>query len=192
MGLNQGADDDNRIGNQCSYRNLNFNVEIRPNSSSTIDQTYVLLIIYDKQINGLQASISDMFFSADPLGFGNLDNRFRFKTLYSSGPFSMGSLNNGAVPSSLSWQINIKGNFPLMFSGGTASDADVRTGGIYFVVKSTAGTGPEGHLFRSFSRHRFTDGRANQKVYVSNISTSGGLGTIKKIQASMGKRKRRK
>jgi len=155
-GVIQGTGDDERIGQQWVFTSLNFKFSLTP-QTTTIDQINKVMIFYDKQSNGLIATLGELFESPNILSHSNLTFRKRFRTLYSSGVFALGGNTSPNVTSSKSWEVNIDTHLPVQGFGATDAATGVITGQILVVLMSTATAVELSHNFSYRRRYRFIE-----------------------------------
>lgn len=148
----EGTADDERIGRKIQLTNLNWrwtlvNGDTQDPANST--DTVRLMAIQDKQANGAQPAITDIFASNNFQSFNNLTNKGRFRTLYDetidlSLPSGAGA-GNGTTDTFLYGKKSVSGavykdlNIPIEYSGATGAVTEVRTNNIIFLAGSRSG-----------------------------------------------------
>lgn len=151
-----------RIGNEISIKSINILIEIYaqvPLITGVLKNTARIMLVYDRQPNGVMATFADINdLNTSPFGFRNLNNRFRFKTLWDSGLVSI-SDQTGNKDYHHIWNLYMKCDLPVGYSNSTAVIASVSTGNLMIFAQADTGTTT---LFevQARTRLRFTDGRS--------------------------------
>lgn len=173
----QGAGPSERIGARYQLTSLYIQGHIRPWAPATTtltdlpNETCRVVVIYDRQCNGMKMSFSDAY----TIAFGDLSSSPRFlgtadrfivladkKVRLSKGAApgtATGSYADG--PSSAVFEVYKKLNLPVNCSGSTDEIGAIQTGSVYVFLlsdssnDSTAAAAP--HAFEAICRLRFTD-----------------------------------
>jgi len=161
-GISQGVDINERIGNVAAAAVVQAKVCFNPLAVGPSEPAcYCIDLIYDQQVNGALPAITDIFESANPLAFRNLDKRYRFRTIWSSGVFSLNGGNRtvttGGSNNTASFDVHKKINLRMLYNGVGGTIGAVDHGGIFFVARSSA-TALKGHVLQGEFRLRFVDG----------------------------------
>lgn len=158
-GVAQGSDFTNRIGRKWTMTAVQLSGYIHPNGSSdNVSGTHArLLLIYDSQPNGALPSISDIFTASSSNAFINLNNRDRFKIVYSHscalGPYD-NSISHFTDNTVSLVDVYKKVNLDVINDGTTAAIGDIQTGSLLLV---TIGDLATPYLFTGAVRVRFVD-----------------------------------
>ena len=170
-----GTSSINRIGNEITVKSINILIECYaqvPIATGVLKNTGRILLVYDRQPNGAMATFADINeLGTSPFGFRNLNNRFRFKTLWDSGLFSIGD-NTGNKDYHHVWSVWMNCDLPVGYSNTTAVIASVSTGNIMIFAQVDTGTTTIFEL-QARTRLRFTDGRSvgskDLKIWGKNV-----------------------
>ncbi len=175
-GIGQGNGDEDRIGNQITIHSIAFKIAGRPQAGTDAPVSYRIFLVYDRQTNGAAPIITDLLTSTTtPFSFNNMDNRFRFKTLWTSGLFQL-EHEASASGQELYWtEVFMNCHLPVQYGTTGANVGDIQTGSLHMVWISNAATAAaNAHTFQLGLRVRFTDGRAaGGKVSVGKKNVKG-------------------
>lgn len=172
-----GTNDNQRIGNQVMLKTLQIHVEIRALAAS-FTQRMRIALVYDRQPNGALTTIGSIFDTNNPRGFMNLNRRLRYKILWNSGLFTMGQFNSGNTIDTTAFEVYIKTDLPVQYSGTGDDIDDITTGAVLFVVQAEAILGINSHEIEADIRLRYTDGRTTGREYAGRPKLKGGHGVI--------------
>ncbi len=146
----QGDDFDNREGRTIRVKSVQLSVTTHWNISVP-DNVLRVLIVIDKQPNGILMLIGDLLDATNSTAFRNLDNRKRFVILLDR-VVSGGSLNNKPA------QIDYYKKMDMITtynSGNAGTIADIETNALYLVLLADEAT--EGPVVDRDTRIRYID-----------------------------------
>lgn len=157
----QGTGEDERIGREYTIGSINFRAVITPTDSSTSFSHVRLALIWDKQPNGSLPLASHIFDDGgNPMGFAELDNKYRFKILCdkhylmdrrsTSAPEELTSKNQHLV------EFYKRLNIRVRHSGVTGTIDSIVNGALLLLVSCDAATG-DGVDVNYSSRIRFKE-----------------------------------
>lgn len=174
-GLDEGISANERIGQAVCNKAIMIKMAMTPVQASTTTTVYSVDIIWDRQPNGALPLITEVWLTVEPFGFRNLQNRQRFKTLYSSGPFVLGEANSNNQADSVAWNVFIKCQAETTYSGITDLIGSISTGSILLSIRTDAALLTT-HKFDAISRIRYNDGQAGGQANISfkNAKVVGG------------------
>ena len=168
-----GTGDFERIGAQMTIRSFGVNFSITAQTTTLVPNIMRVIILWDRQPNGSQFITTDLLDPPQtPLSFGNLDRRYRFKTIWNSGVFSMGKFGGGNTPENRTWSVYFPCNLGMMYQGNLGDVASVSSGLLYIVIISDATDAPAAHSVDFVTRGRFTDGYSKGES-VGKVSVKG-------------------
>lgn len=163
-GVATGTDITNRVGRKLNIKSLKIGVNVfnqaNVSSNLSIGVSCKVSIIYDSQPNGAAPAYTAIYNVAHPLSPLNLNNRDRFKVLWTknfvvgSYTTSAGSLLATGSPTNSTKTGYKKCNLPVIFGGTGATIADIQTGAIYICAVADVSLGA---AFDYNSRIRFVD-----------------------------------
>ncbi len=158
----QGTGESQRIGRKITITNIGwrFNFELPTSTAATQSADLIrMMLILDKQCNGAAPSVADVLEEDLLIGFNNLSNRKRFRTLmdrsYEIGANGMagdGTANDTALATiqDTFWK---KCNIPIEYSGTAGTITEIKSNNILCLVVTTNGlAGLDGRM-----RFRYTD-----------------------------------
>jgi len=162
-GCQQGNDYTNRDGRQIIMKSMLIRFSVAPYSTTTsLNQgDYIrLLVVYDKQTNGIAPTPGSILIGPDSMAPMNLNFRDRYKILMdktvsmAAANYSAGALTNGS-PTVKSVYCYRKLDLDTVFSGTGNTVADISTGAVFllYISLSTAST----TNIIGWTRIRFTD-----------------------------------
>lgn len=170
--VDEGTGVSQRVGRKICMKSVQLRGQIRPEdalttgANCTIPTHVRVMIIWDKQVNGVIATIAEILSAATSQSFMNLNNRERFVVLMDKamlvGPQIMDTTATQSVAAVgvAGRIINKYKKFPqstfTIFDGTGAGIADINTGGLYAVCigDRAAGAAAIGNLV---ARIRYTD-----------------------------------
>ena len=140
-----GTDVNGRVGRQITIKSIlvNFNIYNNDGANSSVpDGVYGRIsLVYDSQPNGGgAAAMNAIWNSADPNAPVNLNNRDRFKILWTrryqiSAYFLNGSAQiTGGAPQNKYFSIFKKCNLPVVYGGAGGTAADIQTGTLLLTI----------------------------------------------------------
>lgn len=156
--IDEGTGDSARIGRKIQLTSVQIRGFIQPADADTGDSMVRVMLVWDKQVNGVIATIANILSAATANSFMNLDNRERFKVVCDE-KFTLQQFN---VASSLSGSALPLVDVYKKFSGVTIYDgtgggiADINTGAMYLVTIGTA-VAAIGATAQLACRVRYTD-----------------------------------
>lgn len=152
-GVATGTDFNSRIGREILMHSL----YMRLTYSNTVDQTAGLriMLVYDKQPNGVLPNITDVITTADLMSPNNLNNKDRFITISDKIRYINTAGERGAFH-----QKYKKLRVSTTFSGTTAAIGSISTGAVYVIlipILLTTGAATANFTVGYTIRSRFTD-----------------------------------
>ncbi len=186
----QNSSESGRIGTQVTYKSINLKFETVA-TGTTIDQRYEISLIWDAQPNaGPVPSIGEIYTNSTTiLGFRQMCNRLRFKTIWTSGPFAIGGSSSQNLNQQSAFSMFKKVNLNTQFCGSGSGIANVNTGAIYLTVRSTALNIAASHGMSFFARFRYQDGRIRGNNF-SGAAVVSGDGNSAKPSVKLGLKRR--
>jgi len=156
----QGSGDSGRIENVIVMKKIMMRLCAVATGTSQ-NNCYRVLIIYDNQPNGTTPSISDILVGAGPTHssreFLDLVNRRRFKTVYNSGIFPVGTNTNDNDNRSTEFYKSAAAESVFNGMGGTI--ASISTGSYLLVLIGDGASASVSAQFDIQIRFRFVDGQ---------------------------------
>lgn len=155
-GIAQGTDYNQRIGREIFQKSLYLRM-FGADVTGTSTQVRVMLV-FDKQTNGVLPLISDILTSVSLLACNNLNNRERFVTI-SDKQFITSGTNAGPSNSFMNNKYK-KIRLPVTFNNTGSTIADINTGALYLVIiaqNAFSGLLTNTLNFSFVARTRFTD-----------------------------------
>lgn len=154
-GLIQGTDFDERVGRQIQMVRLELQLLDYVTGGTGVDQFHRIMVVRDKQANGVALGVTDVLNAANVTSGLNLDNRHRFVVMYDETAY----LNASAEPQSarvLHRDVNIN-SLTTYDSGVAGTVADINTNSLYLIVVGSAAAGAEAGSVAGNARLRFYD-----------------------------------
>lgn len=149
-GLNQGANQSNRIGNEFIMKHLEIRLEMIVADTTNVCR---ILVVLDRQANNAAFIQTDLFqVNNDPFSFINEDNKKRFKIIYDK---TYATSTNWRPVVSIHKYINLK-NIVTYCNGTTSAIGNIKTNALFFVMLSDSAVGPN-PTFYGYSRLTYTD-----------------------------------
>jgi hypothetical protein len=164
-GCAQGTAVNQRIGRKAIMRSVRVHGHVRPFDASTAPHQVEIFIVLDRQVNGSAPNKVNIWNGTSAMAFPNLDNSYRFKILRRQ-QFFIGTGDTGAAagkslaPGGKAFDLYVKfGKRGLMthYAGTGSGVDDIRSGALYFIVKSSAGTAANSSTVSYSARVRFTE-----------------------------------
>lgn len=154
-GCTRGGDIANREGRQINMRSVEIKLQDFVTSGTGIDQNHRILLVLDKQPNGVAPAIADILDSASTYALRNLNNRKRFKILWdkrlqmnaSGEPFSTKLINKYKK-----FYIQTTYN-----AGDVGTIADIATNSLYLIGFGNVAPGATAGSCNANVRVRFTE-----------------------------------
>lgn len=152
-GLQTGADATNRVGRRVHWKSIYIRMVAALGSTPT-NSPCRMLIVYDKQTNGLVPAATDILLSATAGGLNNLSNRGRFVTLL-DWAFDLTTVSQPI----LTKVVYLRKKFDTVFNtGNTGLVGDIATGSVYALTISQLASGVTCPVFQvAQCRLRFED-----------------------------------
>ncbi len=162
----QGTTESTRIGRRVVIKKISFRYDVSLPATASAAETFDvirLMIVHDKQCNGMAADDLDILENADHQSFNNLANKKRFVVLMDrthdvqvmagSGRGSTDTLSYGAAVKSYSFYKNVNITIEYDDSVSTGSITSQTSSNLLFLTSGRAGfAGVIGHM-----RLRFHD-----------------------------------
>ncbi len=153
----QGVTESTRIGRKCTITNIymRLNFEFLQNDIATLgaaltaSETIRIVIVWDKQVNGTAAPITQLFDTDTYNSFRNLANNKRFRILYdktyswNTGAIGGGDgTNNDSSRMRNSYQVKIakKCFIPIEFDSTTGAVSEMRSNNLSLWIGSKEGS----------------------------------------------------
>lgn len=163
-GLQPGSSASQRIGMNCEFKSLEFRARVTSTAATGVDQYCRMLIVQDKQSNGVAPGIGDILINASTTAPRNLANRKRFRILWDK-TFAMGgNLNAAGTPSTVPNLRNFKAYMKFRpairteYNTGVAGTiADINSNSLYLVTIGTEAAGATDAGLVGYIRLRYTD-----------------------------------
>lgn len=159
----EGTSVSQRIGRKICMKSVQVRGLIDPVDGATTATLARVMLIWDKQVNGVTATIAEILSAATANSYMNLDNRERFVVLmdkhYSIGAFSNVATTAYAQSPTVAHINKYKkipaGSFTI-YDGTGAGIADINTGALYLVTIGSQAAGAGARLTAA-CRVRYTD-----------------------------------
>lgn len=154
-GCQMGSDINNRIGRQFQMRSVELHGLTFGTPATGIDQVHRVLLVYDRQANGVAPALADVLLAANYISPRNLNNRKRFKILMDH-KVVINAVGESGSQSEVSFYRKLR--HPVEFNAGNAGTvADIQSGSLYLLTVGNAGAGVTAGSFNFYTRVRFTD-----------------------------------
>lgn len=152
-GATQGAGNNQRIGRKVIMKTLQLSWSAQLDPTSTLGCNLRVRVVYDKQANGATFPITnylvaDSFYSPQNLSFAD-----RFVTLYDEILDPLSTQNNFCVSGKVYRKINLE----TMYSGTTATIADISTGSVFLIFSQNNNAATAPPTYKYYSRIRYID-----------------------------------
>lgn len=154
-GCARGSDINERVGREILLRSVELKMVAKATATTGTDQTGRVLLIYDRQCNGVAPGITDILDSINVVAMKNLDNRKRFKILMDWCVDLSAAGQNGSERSKTFYR---KLRHPVSYNSGTAgSVADIISGGLFLITLGSNVAGTTAGSLNVSTRVRYTD-----------------------------------
>lgn len=154
-----GTGPSERVGRAITYHDITVNYKVQPRNDTDLGGIRVLLV-YDRQTNGVSPVITDIMTATNTLALYNANNRSRFKILYDrthSSYYEATVAGAGGRQSApvhvINKNISLKGLRAHFLNIG-AGIADIESGAIYMVVLTDIN---DANDFTETNRIQYTD-----------------------------------
>jgi len=160
-GVAVGDDIHNRTGRRVSMKSVHVQGFLRTLDSTTGTCVNRLMIVYDRQPNGLAPIMTDIITAGDGVSFNNLGNRDRFVVIADK-KYVLGRVDDTATqavaqsPGGAIVNIHRKLNHVTTFIGTGDTVAAIGTGSLYMVITGSGAANAAG-AFVVAARVRYTD-----------------------------------
>lgn len=134
-GLTVGTDNNNRIGRKVVWTKIMCRYFVNQ-GSSTGGANFRILVVYDKQTNGVAPSITDILNADSFTSFNNLNNRDRFITIIDHITESVSQNGNASVAGIITRKLSLD---TIWNADTTAVVGAINTGSIYAMIAQTGG-----------------------------------------------------
>lgn len=150
-----GTGPSNRIGRKLVMTSIEIKARNYVIGGAGVDQSHRVLLVYDKQPNGVALTAADVLDNATTIGLKKLDNRGRF-TILMDKHFEL-SKHDEAL-STVGWKFYRKLKMPVIYNSGNAGTiADINTGSLYLVcIGDVVNDGTDGAI-QAWTRIRYAD-----------------------------------
>lgn len=148
LSIPTGTGESDRIGRKCKIRLYSWRYVLTLNPTtlgSTAHDQVRLYVIWDKQVNGTDATIAEVLESTEVNSFRNLANKNRFRVLGSRTHdlVNRAGAGNGTTDTFSSdmqyGEFNIKCNMDIEYSGVTGAIGEIRSNNILLIAISLDG-----------------------------------------------------
>ena len=154
-GCAQGSDINQRVGRQITLRSVQLRGYEQSAAAAGVDQVHRIVLVYDRQSNGVAPVIGDILQASSVTAPRNLNNRRRFKILMDRIMVCNATAESG---SNVTWQFYRKLRHPVEFNAGNAGTvADIQSGSLYLMVVTNIAPGAGAGDSYWNARVRFTD-----------------------------------
>jgi len=154
-GCHVGASVSNRVGRQVMMKSIELRLFNYATSGTGTDQIHRVVLLYDRQANGVAPTLLQVLTDQTPTAPRNLDNRTRFKIFYDY----VIPVNGVAEPGSeIIHKFYRKLRHPVQFNGNDNGDVtDIASGSLYMLVFGSNPAGATAGGLGFHARLRFTD-----------------------------------
>lgn len=150
-GIAKGDGVSERIGRKVTVRSIQLRGYLATNTvTATMDVVRVIIFV-DRQVNAVAPTVAEVLQTATFEQFRNLENRARFRILFSKAYAVGNQYCQSYVP--IDWYKKI--SIPTIYSGTGATSASITTNGLYILLICEEATNPSRHSLRW--RVRYTD-----------------------------------
>lgn len=160
-GCARGDDSSDRIGRQLIMKSIQISFTGFAANTTGIDQTHRLMLIYDKQPNGVFPGGADILDIISPWGMRNLNNRHRFIVLWDhrySVSNDIAANQAGGNPRLHDADYYKRVNLKVTFNDSSVGTiADINTGSLYFCTFGSVAAGATAGGSIGTARIRFID-----------------------------------
>lgn len=147
-----GSGATNRVGRAITIQSLYIRFCISAGATPT-NALFRILVIVDRQANGLAPPLTDILVSNTPVALNNLDNRGRFVTL-----MDYMDVIDTAQQFKATKVLYLRKKIGVVYNSGTAGTiADIATNSVFWVAFSDLGAGATAPVALGRARIRFTD-----------------------------------
>lgn len=152
--LQQGATAQTRIGRKVANKSLYVRYSMALQATSTGGSPIRILIVYDKQTNGVAPAITDVLFANDFNSPNNLNNSDRFITLIDEITDVISVQNNYSIAKTIFRKIGLE----TLYKDTTVGDVtDIISGGIFAFLAQDSAIAVAVPQCLSLTRLRFVD-----------------------------------
>lgn len=144
-----GNANNERIGNNLKLTSQHLKLSLLRNPGGSDSQKVRVLVLVDRQSNGIGFSLADYLDTPDIRSFNNLDNRYRYLTLFDR----QFSLDINAKSNEIPLDLNFKKILKCSYSGPAAVIPETNSLIVCLMTDSTS-AGPN---VRGFTRIRYID-----------------------------------
>lgn len=155
--ITQGSDaDSNRIGNKIQMKSIALNIENKATATTGLNQSHRVMLVYDKETNGVLPTVTDIFNSTNNLMYRHRSvlNNTRFVVLMDR-YVTLQSDTTGQ--NTCIWDKYVKLDSEEMFLNNSGDITGVGRGGLYLVVIGEIVAGVTAGTLTYNSRLRYTD-----------------------------------
>lgn len=154
-GIDPGTALNQRIGRQILAKKLRLRLACVVTAATGADQTQRVMVVLDKQPNGVALAITDVLTSVGTTANYNLSNQARFKILFDRRVY----LNATAEPFSAQLlDVSLGQKYVVQFNAGVAGTvADITTNSLYMITIGSNAAGATAGTVTGASRLRFSD-----------------------------------
>lgn len=161
--IDEGTTESSRIGRRVQIKSVQLRGMVDPVDGSTSACFARVMLIWDKQVNGVIATIAQILSAATSNSFMNLDNRERFVVLMDK-PFAVGAFSNVATTAyaqsptvhAVNEYKQLPANSYTIYDGTGSGIGDINTGALYLVTIGNQAAGAGARLVAT-TRVRYTD-----------------------------------
>lgn len=160
---NEGTGVSQRVGRKICVKSVQVRGIVKPFDGATQDSFSRVMLIWDKQVNGVLATPTEILSAATSESFMNLDNRERFVVIMDKKFVTGGIVNTATQALAGSPTVHViekykklpPGSFTI-YDGTGSGIADINTGALYLLTVGDT-TETNGAICRVACRVRYTD-----------------------------------
>ena len=157
-GIARGDDFTNRIGRSVSMNGLNVRIHNAVTGGNGVDQVHRVLVVLDRQPNGVALAATDVLESATVHAQYNRNNRLRFQVLYDRNFVLNASGEAGSQSYRIIFIRRQIANYVQTFNAGNAGTiADISTNSIYLISLGNSAPGATAGSTTFSTRFYFKD-----------------------------------
>lgn len=154
-GSAEGVGPTQHVGRRTLMKSVELKLRNSVVAGTGTDQTYRVMLVYDRQPNGVALTIAEVLNAVSVMSMKNLDNRMRFTVLLDK----IGTLNATGEPGAdESWNYYKMLNMPVVYDAtADATIASISTGSLYLISIGSNVAGNTAGTLQGYARVRYTD-----------------------------------
>lgn len=154
-GMGMGTSASTRIGRQVILRSVQVRGAIQVTLTTGIRQQIRVMLVYDRQSNGVTAGITDVLNASDVASMKNLSNKRRFKVMMDKF-ILLSAADLAGEQQVLDFYRRLR--HPVMFNDGNAGDiSDIESGALYLIMFGEVASGATDANMYFSCRVRYTE-----------------------------------